>query len=241
MKESLKIGEVAKILGVSIITLRNWEKTGKLLPFKTSGGHRFYKKEDIEKFMLDLEALGLAWAGSQQVPEISADYYCERQDRFTNRLDKMSISLLASLGENSRDLVSLVILVVGEIGDNSFAHNIGSWPDVPGIFFAYDIGKRIIVLADRGRGVRATLVKVRPDIKNDLEALSVAFTEIISGRSPEKRGNGLKVVRSVAESGPIGLHFQSGLGMVDIPPGSGKMKLSTSDRNFRGTYAIIKF
>lgn len=237
----VRIGEAATILGVTVQTLRNWEKSGKLLAQRSLGGQRYYKLRDLEHFALNLEALAWAWAASAQVPQIPDEYYSERQDRFTSRLEKMSVVLLQSLGSTSNDLVSLLTLMAGEIGDNSFAHNVGSWPDVPGVFFAYDINKRLIVLADRGRGVRATLSQVRPNLTTDTEALTVAFTEIVSGRNPEKRGNGLKVVRSVAESNPIGLLFRSGLGMVQIPKSPGPMRIKVAKENVRGTYAVITF
>ena len=101
--------------------------------------------------------------------------------------------------------------------------------------------KRMIVLADRGQGVRATLRRVRPELETDKEALYVAFTEIVSGRSPEKRGNGLKVVRRVAENGPIGLEYRSGLGIVKIPGPPGQTVFGATTENVRGTYAIITY
>jgi hypothetical protein len=141
----------------------------------------------------------------------------------------------------SEDMASLLTLVTGEIGDNSFAHNGANWPDIPGVFYAYDITKRLIVLADRGRGVRTTLRQIRPALATDIDALKVAFTEIVSGRSPEKRGNGLKVVRNIVESNNIGLSFRSGIGLVDIPLGPGLMQIRMTDENIRGTYAVILF
>ncbi len=229
------------MLGVTVQTLRNWDKAGKLRSKRTPGGQRYYDLSDLERFQLDLKALGWAWAASNQAPEIPKQYYCERQDRFTSRLEKMSAELLRVLGSGSTDLVSLITLVAGEIGDNSFAHNIGNWPDVTGIFYAYDIDKRYIVMADRGRGVRTTLSRVRPGITSDEEALHIAFTEVISGRDPEKRGNGLKVVRSTAQSNAIGLVFQSGIGLAHIPKNPGSMHITMSDKNVRGVYAVITF
>jgi predicted site-specific integrase-resolvase len=44
----LKIGKVAKMLGVSIQTLHHWEKTGELVPDKkTRGGTRYYDEEKL--------------------------------------------------------------------------------------------------------------------------------------------------------------------------------------------------
>jgi len=51
---------------------------------------------------------------------------------------------------------------------------------------------RKVVLADRGQGVLTTLKRVRRELTNSSEAIRVAFTETISGRYPETRGNGLK-------------------------------------------------
>jgi excisionase family DNA binding protein len=46
MNRFVSITEAAKILGVSIQTLRRWDKAGKLIAIKTEGGHRRY---DISK------------------------------------------------------------------------------------------------------------------------------------------------------------------------------------------------
>jgi hypothetical protein len=220
-------------------TLRNWDASGKLTAKRGAGGQRYYAKEVLERFSLDLPKLGWAWAASAQAPEIPGEYYCERQDRFTSRLEKMALILLGL--EIPEATVSLLIQAVGEIGDNSFAHNIGRWPDTPGIFFGYDLHRKIVVLADRGQGVRATLKQVRPEIETDREALTVAFTEVVSGRHPEKRGNGLKVVRRVAELGPMSLEYRSGLGVVLFGKKSHSLHVSVSTENVRGTYAILTF
>lgn len=106
--------------------------------------------------------------------------------------------------------IPLLLASVGEVGDNSFGHNIGNWHDVSGIFFAYDLDKGIVVLADRGQGVFKTLSRVRADLKDDAQALQVAFTVIVSGRAPESRGNGLKFVHAQAGRAFKNLSFSSG-------------------------------
>lgn len=240
-EQIVRIGRAAEILGVTAQTLRNWEKSGKLQPARTAGRQRYYIVADLKRLIIDLPTLGWAWATSGQPPELPSDYYCERQDRFTSRLAKMGVICQKTLGDNEENIASLLTLVAGEIGDNSFAHNAGNWLDVPGIFYAYDVNKRMIVLADRGRGVRATLQRVRPTIANDMEALQIAFTEVVSGRDPEKRGNGLKVIRSVAEKTAIGLTLRSGLGIVRIPKEPGQMVIKQAKENIRGVYAVITF
>ena len=44
----ISIGEAATILGVAVVTLRRWDKLGKLkVGFRTFGNHRRYLKADI--------------------------------------------------------------------------------------------------------------------------------------------------------------------------------------------------
>ncbi|MGU8835525.1 IS607 family transposase, partial [Clostridium perfringens] len=45
----LSIKEAAEFLGVSTETLRRWEKAGKLIPYRTNGGHRRYEQTDLIK------------------------------------------------------------------------------------------------------------------------------------------------------------------------------------------------
>ena len=237
----VRISEAAKILGVSVPTLRNWEKSGKLYAERSVGNQRYYHLAELKKFAADIEALGLVWATSAIPPELPPEYYCELPDRFTSRVTKMGMELQGDV-RFSEELDSLITLVASEIGDNSFAHNVGNWPDSPGAFYAYDLRKRVIVIADRGRGVKATLRQVRPSIATDMEALKVAFTEIISGRNPEKRGQGLKVVLKVLESREVGLFYRSGIGVVTVPVKKpGYLSIGLADQNVRGTYCVIKF
>ena len=236
----LSVGEAAKILGVSPQTVRNWEKAGRISSQRSPGGWRYYDLSEVQRVAIDLPKLAWAWAASAQPPEIPDEYYCGQPDRFTSRLVKMGAMLESMPNGQTESMVSLLTSVAGEIGDNSFAHNIGNWPDIAGIFFAYDLHKRIIVLADRGQGIRTTLQQVRPSIAGDVEALRAAFTEIISGRSPEKRGNGLKVVRQIAEQNQIGFTLNSGTAQATIPP-HGKMWITMVDKNVRGVVAIITF
>ena len=58
-KKYLKIKEVAKILDVTPLTLRNWDNSGKLKAYRHPiNNYRIYKPEDIELFLRELEARG---------------------------------------------------------------------------------------------------------------------------------------------------------------------------------------
>ena len=126
------------------------------------------------------------------------------------------------------------------MGNNSFDHNLGNWPDVMGVFFAYTIadGKVEMFLADRGQGVLKTLRRVKPELKNDVEALQIAFTERISGRAPENRGNGLKFVKESVKNSEIELTFTSGNAQAEL---NEKMKIKQTKQDIRGCLAIIKY
>ena len=51
MNKIISIGQAAKILGVHVQTLRNWEKSGKLKPDSISpGGTRRYNLEHILQY-----------------------------------------------------------------------------------------------------------------------------------------------------------------------------------------------
>lgn len=239
-KERFTIGEAAKYLQVSVDTLRRWDASGKLRAERSAGGHRYYLLSDLKQFLADLDAIGEVWAASDQPPNIREEYYCERADRFSARLNRFAADLRAA-DALSDDLIPLVVAIAGEIGDNSFAHNLGNWPDLPGVYFAYDVRKRLAVLADRGQGVLKTLRRVKTDLDNDRDALVTAFTEFLSGRAPERRGNGLKFVREISETNPIGLRFQSGIAVVRIPREPGRMEVISASRNIRGTLARIDF
>ncbi len=48
----LSIGETANLLGISIDTLREWDKKEILRSFRPSpSSHRYYRQEDIENFL----------------------------------------------------------------------------------------------------------------------------------------------------------------------------------------------
>ena len=240
MKEEdlVTIKDAAEILGVSADTLRRWDKSGKLSPTAVSdAGYRLYSKSQIEVFLNDLFGLAKDWV--LRGTEIPAKFYCSNGAVFQTRLTRMQ-DILVEVKELA-PIFSLVVAVAGEIGNNSFDHNLGNWPDTPGIFFAYDINKRIIVLADRGLGVLATLKRVKPELNNDEEALRVAFTEVLSGRAPENRGNGLKFVRKIVAENPVGLLFQSGVGELILTKDSDSLDIKQSREPFRGCFALITF
>jgi len=239
--KDLNIGEAAGYLGISIDTLRRWDKSGKLPARRSGGGHRYYSQTDLELFKEDTLALATKWIlGPAKEPENS--FYCPTSSEFKGRLSKLQ-SALEKL-QDIKEYYPLIVALVGEIGNNSFDHNLGNWLDISGIFFSYDINKRQIALADRGQGILRTLKRVRPNIKNDEDALHIAFTEVISGRAPEARGNGLKFVLEVVLNRNIELEFYSGDAKASVKNDdmkAKKMVISKTDLYYSGCLALIKF
>lgn len=52
----LKVREAADFLGIAPNTLRAWGAAGKVREFRSpANGYRLYKREDLEKFLLQVE------------------------------------------------------------------------------------------------------------------------------------------------------------------------------------------
>ncbi len=243
-KKLIQIGEAAKMLNVSINTLRRWDEAGTLKSIRVqSGGNRYYNLHDIALLANDLFSVGKDWVLTISPKEPDNKFYCADSSIFQARLHKLE-SQLQNL-TYLKDEFSLITSVVGEIGNNSFDHNLGSWIDVRGILFAYDLNKRQIVLADRGRGVLKTLKRVKPELSNDEDALLTAFTEKITGRAPELRGNGLKHVKMIVtdptKTIPMKLFFQTGNAALDLKNGDTGIDIFNPDFSFRGCLALINF
>ena len=244
----LSIGETATLLGISIDTLREWDKKNILNSFRPSpSGHRYYRPEDIENFLKkdykiesqNILNLAKEWAMHDLATPISSSFYCETSDIFSARLQSLSMQLEHQIG--LKEIFPLIIAITGEIGNNSYNHNIGNWPDVPGIFFAYDLKQREIVLADRGRGIFKTLKRVLPNLNTDKEAVKVAFTKYISGRAPEDRGNGLKFVKDVVIANPFQLEFYTGNAELKLEQNTSELIVKTTSASFHGCMAIIHY
>ncbi|MDR0322472.1 MAG: hypothetical protein LBI28_13310 [Treponema sp.] len=134
-------------------------------------------------------------------------YFLSTRDVFTARLQNYII-------ETKKYLEAAVI---GEIGNNTFDHNFIFEENFPwGVYCNLSYKGKYITLADYGVGVRRSLLSVLPSIISDFEAVEIAFTKRISGRSPEQRGNGLKFVCETIRQNGWHLYFQSGSGSCSI-------------------------
>lgn len=239
-KQFLSIGDAAAYLGVSAMTLRRWHKADTFpASFVSPGKRLYYSIADLQRKTKGLAQAALDWTSMNEPQNLPSEWHCPTSDVFKARLERMATDLFARLSTNEQ--APLITSSVGEIGNNSYDHNLGNWPDIHGVFFAYDLGKRIIVLADRGVGILATLSRVRPQLATHAEALEVAFTEIITGRAPEHRGNGLKYVRRAIGELKANLRFWTGDAYLSISSASQAPKITPSEVTVHGCVAVIEF
>jgi DNA-binding transcriptional MerR regulator len=56
-KRYITINQAAEMIGVTPLTLRNWDKSGKLVALRNPfNNYRIYKKEDIDLFLRKIES-----------------------------------------------------------------------------------------------------------------------------------------------------------------------------------------
>lgn len=241
----ISIGEAARKMNISIDTLRRWDKSMRFLAIRKSG-KRFYRESDVDDFLKkadisasDLFKMAQNWISSENPIEPEEMFYCSNSLVFQSRVMKFE----KNLGDifELKNTFPLVSAIVGEIGNNSFDHNLGKWTDIPGVFFGYDLEKKEVVLADRGQGILKTLKRVKPGLVSDEQALKVAFTEIISGRAPEARGNGLKFVKKVVVENDIKLLFKTGTARLDLKKGDIELNIKKEGSYIQGCIVLINF
>ena len=186
------------------------------------------QKAVVEKTVSDMNNY---FRENHSVNEVSGNnYFSKTRDVFTARIQSFVM-------ETEKFLEAAVI---GEIGNNTFDHNFGFNSAYPkGVYSNVAYLQKYTVLADYGRGVRQSLLVVIPSITSDAEAVEIAFTRRISGRSPEQRGNGLKFVSETIQQNDWQLYFQSGFGSCSIDRNG--MQFFAETFSLMGCLAIIDF
>ena len=105
----LRLGEAAALLGISINTLRRWSDAGKLTCYRSPGGHRRYRRRDVETL------LQTQTAGGPQVDLANEDRLSERRE--TTRLEA-PLSAMARLAADGVSVASCRFMLAA--GDHSF-------------------------------------------------------------------------------------------------------------------------
>lgn len=245
MKNIVSISQAAEMLDINIQTLRRWNISAKLPAKRDDLGHLFYYQNDIEDFLKEnykyFFKVAENWAFAEKAPNLPDGFYCPDRSVFKARLSRFEYDLKDN--PLFKENYSLIVAIAGEIGNNSFDHNLGNWPDILGIFFGYAPKEKTVILADRGQGVLATLKRVAPNLTTHQDGLKTAFTEILSGRAPENRGNGLKFVKQVVKNNDFSLFFQSGNAtlLLNNKNNDEVLSLNASDYFLMGCFAKLNF
>jgi len=114
--DHISIGKTAQLLGVSVPTIRRWNKLGKLHSFRTFGNHRRFNINDILNIINpSLNKLHVAYARvSSHDKKKDLQTQINRLDNFIpNNEHKMLISDLGSgLNYNKNGLKKLINLII---------------------------------------------------------------------------------------------------------------------------------
>ncbi|MEK7155124.1 MAG: helix-turn-helix domain-containing protein [Patescibacteria group bacterium] len=90
----ISIGKAAKLLGVSIDTLRRWDLAGRLPSIRGgSRGHRYYRQSDIDQYLQNNPAIAQKWVEDVQAVEPKPEVYCPTRDVFQARLEHFSVRI----------------------------------------------------------------------------------------------------------------------------------------------------
>jgi hypothetical protein len=130
------------------------------------------------------------WFENGVMTEFIEKNFCSTRSIFNGRLSSYEVILKKSL---SSDCLFLISASLGEIGNNCFDHNLGFWQGDPGCLFIRE--ENLCLIADRGQGIRGSLSKVYNLQGKEERYIDIAFNKVITGRAPEKRGNGLKFAK----------------------------------------------
>lgn len=177
----------------------------------------------IEKSEI-LEAISLV---ESKGIEHNTDYFSKNRDIFQARIDTFT----------QRTQAYLEAAIIAELGNNTFDHNfIFNENYSRGCFFNFENNK--VILADFGQGIKNSL-KVLYNVESDIQALKLAFSEHVTSRAKENRGNGLKFVSENIIQNNWNLYFQSGTGFCNIDKDG--IKYSESEIDIIGCLIIFKY
>jgi excisionase family DNA binding protein len=164
--EWLTLGQAAKYLGVAQSTIRKWSDSGRLSAFYTPGGHRRFRRGDLDSFLADSRG-GSAPAGRPLVLIVDDDAQLREFVRVNLEMDGYAVREagsaqegLAALGEEPPDLVLLDVMMPAVDGFEMLRrmqeqHGLGS---VPVIMFSGKVDEESAMRAAR-EGAQAFIGK----------------------------------------------------------------------------------
>src|SRR3989339_1203327 len=110
----ITIKKAAKMLGVSIMTLRRWDKNGKFPSIRPGGEKTFrlYRLQDIEALTTNLVIIAKQWVSEPKGKEVENELYCQNSSIFQARLQKMESEMIKM--PELKDIFSLISSTSGE-------------------------------------------------------------------------------------------------------------------------------
>jgi excisionase family DNA binding protein len=119
----LTLGQAAKYLGVAQSTIRKWSDQGRVPAFYTPGGHRRYRKGDLDQFLERSGPSGTTEGGSSVVLIVDDDPRLREYVRVNLEMEGYSVREAGSaeeglrvLEESTPDLVLLDVMMPGVDG-----------------------------------------------------------------------------------------------------------------------------
>ena len=117
MSKYYSINKFSKILGISVQTLRNWDKKGKLHPHHTSSnGYRYYSHEQLNQVMnvkLNLDRIVIGYC------RISSN---KQKDDLERQIENMKLYLTAQ-GKRANKARKLVKELIDDGGEEDDKNN----------------------------------------------------------------------------------------------------------------------
>jgi DNA-binding transcriptional MerR regulator len=101
-RATMPIGEVARQTGMTVPTLRAWERRyGLLVPVRTAGGHRRYSDEDVRRVLAVIELVRRGWGVGAAARQVAGRRSARPADR---PVDELRDRLWTALEQALRDL-----------------------------------------------------------------------------------------------------------------------------------------
>ena len=82
------IGTVARMLGISVFTLRMYEREGLVVSHKAASSHRLYSHSDVERLKCIRHAINdekISIAGIRKIYSMIPCWDCDHSRRFSNK------------------------------------------------------------------------------------------------------------------------------------------------------------
>ena len=188
----LSIGQAATLLGVSISTLRRWEREGFLLPaFRTFGGHRRFSLEKLE-ILFDTEKQAPERSGARVLAYARVSSHDQKKDLETQK-EKLEIycrqhfddfEIIADLGSGLNYKKPGLKKLLRSIFLRQTTHLILNHKDR-----LLRVGSEIIFELCKHFGVKVTILEQRDDLKfeeelaADVIELMTVFSSRLYGKS----------------------------------------------------------